>query len=1034
MANKTIKGLTVEIGGDTTKLGKALEKVEKQSRDLSGELGQINKLLKFDPGNSDLLAQKQKVLAEAIAATSDKLDTLKQAEQQVQAQFEKGEASEAQVRALQREILEATKKLSGYEKAAAETADELKRMGKAADGAADEIEDVGDESEDAAREADDLGSALDGSLSAGLTAVTALATAAVGAIVGCIEASADYRREMGKLKTAFDQNGFSAEVATDAYKEVQSVIGDTDQAVEAVNHLSQLVDTEQELAYWTGDILPGVYAQFGASLPIEGLTEAANETAKTGQVTGALADALNWAADEGETFGVSLMESTDFVELEAEELENLTEAQLEEYEARKAQQEEVDEWNEAILDATTAEDLFNIALGECTDEQERQELITKTLTKYYKGLAKEYKETNHDIIEANKATEEWNATVAEIGEEMAPVMTDIKRFGVALLEEVKDPMKDIADFISDDFLPALRDTGNWAKNNIPTIKAGMIGLTTAFVAYKAAVVAAEVSQKGLKGAIMATAAAEKALQLVQAATPWGLVITALSAVTAGCIAYGTAQYNAAKDAEVMTAAERELLKAAQDTAAELREQRAASDEAGLGALSQMAHVSDLAEELSTLADASGKVQENDQARVEFILNELNEALGTEYTMTDGVIQKYDELSKSINEVIAAKTANALLEAYNAEYVASIQAETTLIQGLSLAEQDYYAQMQVVAEKEAEVAKVRKQLQEETALAKETGDYRALQSTGQTLMGLELALEGEKKILSEKEQAYNDAAYAYGENSMMIQNYDDAQAAAMEGNYEKVKELLLDKGTSFGNYSETVDEATANVLDTLYKEAVDAGIEAERTKKNFERGIDGYTAEMVKEAEKGYEDALDEWANAYADAESVGEELGGGLGAGMENKRSSLLVKARNIVENIIGAFRDEADSHSPSRKMISFGEDMGEGAEIGIENKTKDLKRTAQHQVSAILDTYNERDTHGQTVLRGIQAATRVPSAVTETASDQLGLFDKLDKILLAIEKGQILTLDGKALVGGTAESMDGQLGQRRALVARGAI
>jgi len=94
MANGTIRGITVEIGGDTTKLGKALEGVNKQSRDLSAELGQVNKLLKMDPGNADLLAQKQDILAEAVANTSKKLETLKAAEAQVQEQFKRGEVSE----------------------------------------------------------------------------------------------------------------------------------------------------------------------------------------------------------------------------------------------------------------------------------------------------------------------------------------------------------------------------------------------------------------------------------------------------------------------------------------------------------------------------------------------------------------------------------------------------------------------------------------------------------------------------------------------------------------------------------------------------------------------------------------------------------------------------------------------------------------------------------------------------------------------------------------------------------------------------
>ena len=98
MARNNIKGLTVEIGGDTTKLGKALESVNKKSSDLSAELGEINRQLKFDPKNTELLAQKQKVLADAVETASEKLDKLKEAEKQVQKQFERGEVSEEQVR------------------------------------------------------------------------------------------------------------------------------------------------------------------------------------------------------------------------------------------------------------------------------------------------------------------------------------------------------------------------------------------------------------------------------------------------------------------------------------------------------------------------------------------------------------------------------------------------------------------------------------------------------------------------------------------------------------------------------------------------------------------------------------------------------------------------------------------------------------------------------------------------------------------------------------------------------------------------
>ena len=87
-AKGKIAGITIEIGGDTTKLDKALQGVNKQTRDAQKELKEVNKLLKLDPKNTELLAQKQKLLAESIDGTKEKLNILKDAEKQVQQQFE----------------------------------------------------------------------------------------------------------------------------------------------------------------------------------------------------------------------------------------------------------------------------------------------------------------------------------------------------------------------------------------------------------------------------------------------------------------------------------------------------------------------------------------------------------------------------------------------------------------------------------------------------------------------------------------------------------------------------------------------------------------------------------------------------------------------------------------------------------------------------------------------------------------------------------------------------------------------------------
>ena len=121
-AGGKLRGITVEIGGDTTKLGKALEKAETQSRSLQKELKGVEALLKFDPKNTVLLTQKQELLTKAIAETKEKLDTLKLAQKQALEQFKKGEITEEQYRDLQREIVATEQKLKNL-------TDEVKKFG-----------------------------------------------------------------------------------------------------------------------------------------------------------------------------------------------------------------------------------------------------------------------------------------------------------------------------------------------------------------------------------------------------------------------------------------------------------------------------------------------------------------------------------------------------------------------------------------------------------------------------------------------------------------------------------------------------------------------------------------------------------------------------------------------------------------------------------------------------------------------------------------------------------------------------------------
>ena len=309
-----------------------------------------------------------------------------------------------------------------------------------------------------------------GSVALGLGKAVVTAGAVIGgAWLAAIEGSREYRTEMGKLDTAFVTNGHSSEAAKRTYSDLNSVLGDSGQAVEAANHLALLTNNEQDLQTWT-DICTGVYATFGASLPIEGLTEAANETAKVGEVTGPLADALNWA-------GIS-------------------------------------------------EDSFNDKLAACSNEQERQKLIMETLNGTYSKASEQYKKTNEDVIAAEKAQEKLTDAFAELGRIGEPILTLIK---TKVADMVAAAIPHLERFIN-----KIKDAAKWIKDNAEKVKlwSGVIAIAIATVGGFVLVLAwAGIMQKAAN-ALKIVTLAMKALNVAMRANVIGLIVTAILGLVA----------------------------------------------------------------------------------------------------------------------------------------------------------------------------------------------------------------------------------------------------------------------------------------------------------------------------------------------------------------------------------------------------------------------------------------------------------------------------------------------------------------------
>lgn len=325
---------------------------------------------------------------------------------------------------------------------------------------------------------------------AGKTAMKAVTVAIAGTISSLVALGAstkEYRENIAKLNSAFESAGGSAETAKGVYNDLYRVLGESDVAVEASNHLAKLTMNQKELSEWT-NICKGVYATFGDSIPIEGLTEASNETAKVGQVTGTLADALNWA--------------------------NIN------------------------------EDKFNESLAKCNSESEREKLIRETLTSIYSQAAEAYEVNNAQVLAQNEAQARLQETTAQLGATMAPVVTAFidfanKALGVIVpyVEPLGNKLIPKLTMVLDEVAEALEKTMGFLEEHwglVLSVAGVITGITTAIGLYNtvsAVKNAMDIAQVTTLKALITSYLAQGAAMLT-AIAPYALVVAGITAVIA----------------------------------------------------------------------------------------------------------------------------------------------------------------------------------------------------------------------------------------------------------------------------------------------------------------------------------------------------------------------------------------------------------------------------------------------------------------------------------------------------------------------
>lgn len=723
---------------------------------------------------------------------------------------------------------DAKKKLDGVEDAAKETSDRLddmgdsasesgkglKSLGEAAEDSSDGLEDLGDSAE---KSGDSIGT-LDvaaGTLAAnGISSLISGVTEAIGALVNLAEETREYREDMAKLETAFESTGHTADAAKYVYEDFYAILGESDRAVEAVNHLAELTDNSEDFAKWQ-TIAAGVTSKFGDSLPLEGLTEAANETAKVGQTTGVLADALNWAAKDSVVFEDALGGN------------------------KKA----LAAFNKTLKEGGNVEDAFSAALSKMSSEQERSAAITNTLNGLYADAADEYNNLTAGTQKARRATAEMEAAQARLGvatESVSIAWTEFKTWGLNVLAEVAEGVEKHFDKIE-------RETTGLAK--------------------------------------------------------W----------------------------------QRELGDTAREAANRIEELKLAADTAAIGISTQYNYTQSLADELRDLADASGYVEEKDRARVEFILGELKKATGEEYTMVDGVIGKYDELSTSIDTVINKKRSEIILQEYEAQYIEAIQNRSAQEQAAADAHVALIEQMNAVdiarAEVTTEVAKYEQRMAEGASVFEQEILMDSIFAKRQTLAE-------EERIFAERQKSYDELAGNVEKSTLAIETYEKANTLILQGEYEKGMRLLSDYGNGFLDAAGDVDEAHARQIESARNLVVHTSIELVKLEDEYEKTQKSMTKEQKEEAEKRIKDAQKAAQDARDEYYRVGGDLVEGLVRGAIDKDGTpgwnLSGTLGAFVRRGIEAARKEADSHSPSRKTMALGNDIIEGLIIGAEDKRKE--------------------------------------------------------------------------------------------------
>lgn len=796
MPNKKIAGLTVEIGGNTTKLGKALSGVDSKARATSSELREVNNALKKAPESVELWNQKQKLLTEAIENSREKLAKLEEVQKDIQRQYDNGDIGEDAYRAYQREVEKTKGELEGFEKQLEKTNEDMKEAGKQADETGDSLEAAGDKAEES-------GGKFPGMAAAAVAAAAVITKAASE----CYEAWQEVDEGYDTIVTKTGATGAALEdlqgVADNIFTSLPVEMSDVGNAVGEVNTRFQI----------TGEALEGLsskflkYADINSTDVVGSIDNVSGIMKAFGLDVSEAGDLLGVLTDVGQRTG-----------LEVSQLENLLLSNAATFKemgldvgaaAEMLGQFEINgvEVSQAIAGLTKAQQnatkdgkSLNDALAESVEniksaatETEALQIATDLFGK--KGaapLAQAIREGRVNFDDFSKSmkgagdlVDSTFDAIQDAPDRMKTTMNSLKLQGAELAEKFLPQAEKLLEQINDN-LPEILDTGKRLLPVVGGLAAAAAGISTVDRVKKALP-----AIKSLETAFTAASSSAAFLPVTIAAVAGALIVGGMSYVTA------TEEARQAHLEEVFEKATEktneltgkiysniDAIKAQKDAAAEKIE----ADE------QEIKKIQALREELDKLTDKNGVVKEGYEERVRYITEELGQATGIEIEYIDGQIQKYDELKQSLDDVIDKKRAESMASAYESIYQEAIRQNEEAADSLQALKEDISANQYEIdklyrdAKREAEERNVSYGDFGEFSYANIMKMQKENLDTWSSLLNeaqLEKLYAYEQNIRSaqEAQEALHDS---FALNQSDIEAYEEAFKAMTEGNYREAQ--------------------------------------------------------------------------------------------------------------------------------------------------------------------------------------------------------------------------------------------------------